>query len=108
MRYQNFVLRFMEPVDLFKNLVIALYRQIIVRYGVNVFLRRWWNGDELLVAHADVQILSCALSKCGTRCTLETNSWIGITEDLTWHIGAALYAEPNRIGHGQTIRWKIL
>jgi adenosine deaminase/adenosine deaminase CECR1 len=23
MRYQNFVLRFMEPVDLFKNLVIA-------------------------------------------------------------------------------------
>jgi adenosine deaminase/adenosine deaminase CECR1 len=23
MRYQNFVLRFMEPVDLFKNLVVA-------------------------------------------------------------------------------------
>jgi hypothetical protein len=38
MRYQNFVLCFMEPVDLFKNLAIALYRQIIVRYGVNVFL----------------------------------------------------------------------
>jgi hypothetical protein len=27
-----------------------------------------------------------------------TNSWIGITEDLTWHIGAALYT-AGRIGH---------
>jgi hypothetical protein len=27
MRYQNFVLRFMEPVDLFKNLVVALSRR---------------------------------------------------------------------------------
>jgi hypothetical protein len=33
---------FMEPVDLFKNLVIALYRQIIVRLLVLMcFSRRW-------------------------------------------------------------------
>jgi hypothetical protein len=31
MRYQNFVLRFMEPVDLFKNLVVALSLPIAVR-----------------------------------------------------------------------------
>jgi hypothetical protein len=37
MRYQNFVLRFMEPVDLFKNLVVAFISADSSQYGgVNI------------------------------------------------------------------------
>jgi adenosine deaminase/adenosine deaminase CECR1 len=36
MRYQNFVLRFMEPVDLFKNLVVAFISVDPLMAGVNI------------------------------------------------------------------------
>jgi hypothetical protein len=37
MRYQNFVLRFMEPVDLFKILLLLLYLlTVMIDGGVNI------------------------------------------------------------------------
>jgi adenosine deaminase/adenosine deaminase CECR1 len=42
MRYQNFVLRFMEPVDLFKNLVVAFISadSSPLMAGVNIVSRK--------------------------------------------------------------------
>jgi adenosine deaminase/adenosine deaminase CECR1 len=57
MRYQNFVLRFMEPVDLFKNLVVAFISadSSPLMAGVNIVSPRRCNFHErLLVAYGNV------------------------------------------------------
>jgi adenosine deaminase/adenosine deaminase CECR1 len=56
MRYQNFVLRFMEPVDL-KNLVVAFISadSSPLMAGVNIVSPRRCNFHErLLVAYGNV------------------------------------------------------
>jgi hypothetical protein len=54
MRYQNFVLRFMEPVDLFKNLVVAFISVDPLMAGVNRFSGRRCFHERLLVAYGNV------------------------------------------------------
>jgi adenosine deaminase/adenosine deaminase CECR1 len=53
MRYQNFVLRFMEPVDLFKNLVVAFISadSSPLMAGVNILRKTAQLHERLLVAY---------------------------------------------------------
>ena len=106
MRYQNFVLRFMEPVDLFKNLVIAFISadgsQLIA--GVNIV-----SPEDGETAMKDYWLHMLMFKYCHSRYpnvkyTMHAGELtLGLVqpEELTWHIGAAVYtAEANRIGHG--------
>ena len=106
MRYQNFVLRFMEPVDLFKNLVIAFISadgsQLIA--GVNIV-----SPEDGETSMKDYWLHMLMFKYCHSRYpnvkyTMHAGELtLGLVqpEELTWHIGAAVYtAEANRIGHG--------
>ncbi|MFV8393162.1 adenosine deaminase [Flavobacterium sp. LB2P6] len=106
MRYQNFVLRFMEPVDLFKNLVIAFISAdgSPLMAGVNIV-----SPEDGETAMKDYWLHMMMFKYCHSRYpnvkyTMhagELTLGLVLPEDLTWHIGAAVYtAEANRIGHG--------
>lgn len=106
MRYQNFVLRFMEPVDIFKNLVVAFISadnsQLMA--GVNIV-----SPEDGETAMKDYELHMLMFKYCHTRFpkvkyTLHAGELtLGLVppEELTWHISAAVYtAGANRIGHG--------
>lgn len=106
MRYQNFVLRFMEPVDLFKNLVIAFISadQSHLMAGVNIV-----SPEDGETSMKDYWLHMLMFKYCHSRYpnvkyTMHAGELtLGLVqpEDLTWHIGSAVYtAEANRIGHG--------
>ncbi|MFV8369350.1 adenosine deaminase [Flavobacterium sp. LB2R40] len=106
MRYQNFVLRFMEPVDLFKNLVIAFISadESPLMAGVNIV-----SPEDGETAMKDYWLHMVMFKYCHSRYpnvkyTLHAGELtLGLVppEDLTWHISAAVYtAEAQRIGHG--------
>ena len=106
MRYQNFVLRFMEPVDLFKNLVIAFISadESLLMAGVNIV-----SPEDGETSMKDYWLHMLMFKYCHSRYpnvkyTLHAGELtLGLVqpEDLTWHIGAAVYAAgANRIGHG--------
>jgi len=106
MRFQNFVLRFMEPVDLFKNLVVNFISadsspQVA---GVNIV-----SPEDGEVSMKDYWLHMLMFKYCHSRYpdvkyTLHAGELtLGLVppEELTWHINAAIYtAGANRIGHG--------
>lgn len=106
MRYQNFVLRFMEPVDLFKNLVIAFLSadSSPLMAGVNIV-----SPEDGETSMKDYWLHMIMFNYCHSRYpnvkyTMHAGELtLGLVppEELTWHIGAAVYtAGANRIGHG--------
>ena len=106
MRYQNFVLRFMEPVDLFKNLVIAFISadSSPLMAGVNIV-----SPEDGETSMKDYWLHMVMFKYChslfpNVKYTLHAGELtLGLVqpEDLTWHINAAVHiAGANRIGHG--------
>ena len=106
MRYQNFVLRFMEPVDLFKNLVIAFISAdgSPLMAGVNIV-----SPEDGETSMKDYWLHMLMFKYCHSRYpnvkyTMHAGELtLGLVqpEHLTWHIGAAVYtAGAHRIGHG--------
>jgi adenosine deaminase len=112
MRYQNFVLRFMDPVDLFKNLVVAFTSANTspLIAGVNIVSPE--NGETSM---KDYWLHMMMFKYCHSRFPEVKYSLhageltLGLVqpEDLTWHIRSAVYdAGTNRIGHGVDIAYE--
>jgi adenosine deaminase/adenosine deaminase CECR1 len=106
MRYQNFVLRFMEPVDLFKNLVIAFIsaNDSDLMAGVNIV-----SPEDGETSMKDYWLHMMMFKFCNSKYpnvkyTMHAGELtLGLVqpEELTWHIGAAVHtAGAHRIGHG--------
>lgn len=112
MRYQNFVLRFMEPVDLFKNLVIAFIsaNESKLVAGVNIVSPE--HGENSMKDYwlHMVMFKYCHSKFADVKYTLHAGELtLGLVqpEDLTWHINDAVYvAGANRIGHGVDIAFE--
>ncbi|MEO8534195.1 MAG: adenosine deaminase [Flavobacterium sp.] len=112
MRYQNFVLRFMEPVDLFKNLVIAFIsaNESKLVAGVNIVSPE--HGENSMKDYwlHMVMFKYCHSKFADVKYTLHAGELtLGLVqpEDLTWHINSAIYiAGANRIGHGVDIAYE--
>lgn len=112
MRYQNFVLRFMDPVDLFKNLIIAFIsaNESKLIAGVNIVSPEHadnsmndYNLHMLMFKYCHTKFPDVKYSLHAGELTL------GLVqpEDLTWHITAAVHtAGANRIGHGVDIAYE--
>lgn len=106
MRYQNYVVRILPPVDVFKNLVLAFGSAstcpLIV--GVNIVapednevsMRDYWLHMEMFrYCHKKFPKVKYAMHAG------ELTLGLVKPEELTWHINAAVRtAEANRIGHG--------
>ena len=112
MRYQNFVLRFMEPVDLFKNLVIAFISadESPLMAGVNIV-----SPEDGETSMRDYWLHMMLFKYCHTRYPNvkyamhagELTLGLVPPEELTWHIGAAVtIAGAHRIGHGVDIAYE--
>lgn len=112
MRYQNFVLRFMEPVDIFQNLVLAFisadYSPLVV--GVNIVspedgeisLKDYWL-HMLMYKYCKEKFSKVKYSLHAGELTLG----MVLPEELSWHINAAIYtAKAHRIGHGVDIAYE--
>lgn len=112
MRYQNFVLRFMEPVDLFKNLVIAFISsgESKLTAGVNIVSPE--HGENSMKDYwlHMVMFKYCHSKFPDVKYTLHAGELtLGLVqpEELTWHINDAIYiAGANRIGHGVDIAYE--
>ena len=112
MRYQNFVLRFMEPVDLFKNLVIAFIssNESKLTAGVNIVSPE--HGENSMKDYwlHMVMFKYCHSKFPDVKYTLHAGELtLGLVqpEELTWHINDAIYvAGANRIGHGVDIAYE--
>ncbi|MBH2003365.1 MAG: adenosine deaminase [Sphingobacteriia bacterium] len=109
MRYQNFVLRFMEPVTLFRDLVAAFISADLspIIDGVNIVSPE--HGETSM---KDYWLHMVMYKYCNTRYPKVRNSLhagelalgLVLPEALTWHIGAAVHtARASRIGHGVDI-----
>lgn len=106
MRYQNYVTRIMQPVDVFKNLVLEFESAntcpLIV--GVNIVapedneisMRDYWLHMEMFkYCHKKFPKVKYAMHAGELALGLVK------PEELTWHINAAVRtAGANRIGHG--------
>ena len=112
MRYQNFVLRFMEPVDLFKNLVVAFIsaESSPLMAGVNIV-----SPEDGETSMKDYELHMLMFKYCHSRFpkvkyTLHAGELtLGLVrpEELSWHISSAIYtAAANRIGHGVDIAYE--
>jgi adenosine deaminase len=112
MRYQNFVLRFMEPVDLFKNLVIAFISadNSALMAGVNIV-----SPEDGETSMKDYQLHMLMFKYCHSKFPNVKYSMhageltLGLVqpEELTWHINSAVYiAGANRIGHGVDLAYE--
>ena len=112
MRYQNFVLRFMEPVDLFKNLVIAFISadKSPLIAGVNIV-----SPEDGATSMKDYWLHMLMFKYCHSRYPAvkyamhagELTLGLVQPEELTWHISAAVYtAGANRIGHGVDLAYE--
>ncbi len=112
MRYQNFVLRFMDPVDLFKNLVIAFISadSSSLMAGVNIV-----SPEDGETAMKDYWLHMVMFKYCHSRFPNVKYSMhagelaLGLVqpEELTWHIRSAIFtAGANRIGHGVAIAYE--
>jgi len=112
MRYQNFVLRFMEPVDLFKNLVIAFTssNESKLTAGVNIVSPE--HGENSMKDYwlHMVMFKYCNSKFPDVKYTLHAGELtLGLVqpEELTWHINDAIYiAGAKRIGHGVDIAYE--
>jgi len=112
MRYQNFVLRFMEPVDLFKNLIVAFISadssQLMA--GVNIV-----SPEDGETSMKDYWLHMVMFKYCHSRFPKvkyamhagELTLGLVRPEELSWHINSAVYiAGANRIGHGVDIAYE--
>jgi adenosine deaminase len=112
MRYQSFVSRIAEPIQLFKNLVTAFEaaknNPLIV--GVNIVAPE--HND---ISMNDYWLHMQMFNFCHSRYPAVKYSMhageltLGLVkpEDLTWHIHAAVIdAKANRIGHGVDIAYE--
>lgn len=112
MRYQNFVLRFMEPVDLFKNLVIAFISSSESKLTAGVNIVSPEHGENSMKDYwlHMVMFKYCHSKYPNVKYTLHAGELtLGLVqpEDLTWHINDAIYiAGANRIGHGVDIAYE--
>ncbi|MBJ2124735.1 adenosine deaminase [Flavobacterium sp. IB48] len=112
MRYQNFVLRFMDPVDLFKNLTIAFIsaNESKLVAGVNIVSPE--HGENSMKDYwlHMVMFKYCHSKFSDVKYTLHAGELtLGLVqpEELTWHINDAIYvAGANRIGHGVDIAYE--
>ena len=112
MRYQNFVLRFMDPVDLFKNLTIAFIsaNESKLVAGVNIVSPE--HGENSMKDYwlHMVMFKYCHSKFPDVKYTLHAGELtLGLVqpEDLTWHINDAIHvAGANRIGHGVDIAYE--
>ena len=113
MRYQNFVLRFMDPVTLFKNLVVSFISadSSPLIAGVNIV-----SPEDGEVSMKDYWLHMLMFKYCHShypdvKYTLHAGELtLGLVqpEELTWHINAAVYtAGANRIGHGVDIPYEV-
>jgi len=112
MRYQNFVLRFMDPVDLFKNLTIAFISAndsklvagvniVSPEHGENSMKDYWLHMLMFKYCHSKFPEVKYTLHAG------ELTLGLVLPEDLTWHINDAIYvAGANRIGHGVDIAYE--
>lgn len=106
MRYQNFVLRFMDPVDLFKNLTIAFISANDSKLVAGVNIVSPEHGENSMKDYwlHMVMFKYCHSKYPDVKYTLHAGELtLGLVqpEDLTWHINTAIYiAGANRIGHG--------
>jgi hypothetical protein len=109
MRFQNFVLRFREPVTLFRDLVTAFVSADLspIIDGVNIVSPE--HGETSM---KDYWLHMVMYKYCNARYPKVRNSMhagelvlgMVLPEELTWHIGAAVYtAKARRIGHGVDI-----
>ncbi len=112
LRYQNFVLRFMEPVELFKHLYVnfisADKSPLIV--GVNIVspehgdvsMQDYWLHMAMYnFLHKKFPWVKYAMHAG------ELTSGLVAPEELTWHINEAVrFAGANRIGHGVDMAWE--
>lgn len=112
LRYQNFVLRFMEPVELFKHLYVnfisADKSPLIV--GVNIvspehgevsMLDYWLHMAMYHYLHRKFPLVKYAMHAG------ELTSGLVAPEELTWHINEAVrFASASRIGHGVDMAWE--
>ncbi len=112
MRYQNFVLRFMEPVDLFKNLVIAFISSDTspLLTGVNIV-----SPEDGATSMKDYELHMLMYKYCHSKFPKVKYSMhageltLGLVqpEELTWHINSAVFtAGANRIGHGVDLAYE--
>lgn len=112
MRYQNFVLRFMEPVALFKNIVIAFIsaNESKLMAGVNIV-----SPEDGETSMKDYGLHMLMFKYCSSRFpnvkyTMHAGELtLGLVqpEELTWHIDAAIKtAGTHRIGHGVDIAYE--
>jgi adenosine deaminase/adenosine deaminase CECR1 len=112
MRYQNFVLRFMDPVDLFKNLTIAFISANDSKLvaGVNIVSPEHAENSMKDYWLHMVMFKYCHSKFPDVKYTLhagELTLGLVLPEDLTWHINDAIYvAGANRIGHGVDIAYE--
>ncbi|OXB06806.1 amidohydrolase family protein [Flavobacterium pectinovorum] len=112
MRYQNFVLRFMDPVDLFKNLMIAFISAndsklvagvniVSPEHGENSMKDYWLHMVMFKYCHSKFPDVKYTLHAG------ELTLGLVLPEDLTWHINDAIHiAGANRIGHGVDIAYE--
>jgi adenosine deaminase len=112
MRYQNFVLRFMEPVDLFKNLVVAFISSSESKLTAGVNIVSPEHGENSMKDYwlHMVMFKYCHSKFPDVKYTLHAGELtLGLVqpEELTWHINHAIYvAGANRIGHGVDIAYE--
>lgn len=106
MRYQNFVLRFMDPVNLFKNLSIAFISANDSKLVAGVNIVSPEHGENSMKDYwlHMVMFKYCHSKFPDVKYTLHAGELtLGLVqpEELTWHINDAIYvAGANRIGHG--------
>ncbi|MBF4491445.1 adenosine deaminase [Flavobacterium sp. MR2016-29] len=112
MRYQNFVLRFMDPVDLFKNLTIAFISANDSKLVAGVNIVSPEHGENSMKDYwlHMVMFKYCHSKFPDVKYTLHAGELtLGLVEpeDLTWHINDAIYiAGAKRIGHGVDIAYE--
>jgi len=112
MRYQNFVLRFMDPVDLFKNLTIAFLSANDSKLVAGVNIVSPEHGENSMKDYWLHMLMFkyCHSKYPDVKYTLHAGELtLGLVqpEDLTWHINDAIYvAGANRIGHGVDIAYE--
>jgi len=112
MRYQNFVLRFMDPVNLFKNLSIAFISASDSKLVAGVNIVSPEHGENSMKDYwlHMVMFKYCHSKFPDVKYTLHAGELtLGLVqpEDLTWHINDAIYiAGANRIGHGVDIAYE--
>jgi adenosine deaminase len=112
MRYQNFVLRFMDPVDLFKNLTVAFISANDSKLVAGVNIVSPEHGENSMKDYwlHMVMFKYCHTKFPDVKYTLHAGELtLGLVqpEDLTWHINDAIHvAGANRIGHGVDIAYE--